>query len=569
MLHASQVAALNARFPSSLNRMGTIVFNDRVPISVHVDWTWVKQAVPAIITIPGILNVVSAVVGADVTRPFTFGPFPQLLSAPPALLNAIFGANGTANTNTTQQATQLLKRLGLYNNATRAALKGVFKGASGAANRKVLVSVSASADGLSIKPNGDIALRNVVLHQKNVAFKVGDVLISLAQALSLLPNSPAMYPVQYPATATVMFNASSPHGIAAFRGEVVAAAFQRCYDALPVPNRALYPNVTYVAKNHPLPLTANQTLEIRVVLALLASLFILVPLCYIPGSFVTFLVRERTSKAKHLQLVSSVSPYLYWAAVYIWDASLFTFLVFLIICALFGYRDSAAQIFISDAEGGAAVFLLLFFYGLSVLPLCYLYSMLFENHSTAQISIMAINFATGFVAVLAYFVMSGIEITRPAALVLVQIFRLFPPYLIGEGLINVSTTAFVNNVLHADQSYFNWFVAGRGLTFMGAEMIGYFLIVLLTEAPIARDFQNYVQKRRALIALQRLAALKQAAAMAAGGGGAAAGAVGASADEVDEDVVREAAVVAAAGSKADFALCIDSLVKVRIYLPCS
>ena len=264
-------------------------------------------------------------------------------------------------------------------------------------------------------------------------------------------------------------------------------------------------------------------------------------------------MRERTSKAKHLQLVSSVSPYLYWFAVYLWDAALFTFLVLLIICSLFGYQNSAAQIFISDAEGGAAVFLLLFLYGLSVLPLCYLYSMLFDNHSTAQISIMAINFASGFVAVLAIFVMQGIEITRPAALFLVQIFRLFPPYLIGEGLINVSTTAFVNDVLHAEQSYFNWFVTGRGLTFMAAEAIGYFLIVLLTEAPAARSLQNYIQKHRASLALQRLAGQKQAL----GGDEAEA--------EVDEDVMREAEVVAGAGSKADFALCIDSLVKVRLW----
>ena len=108
-------------------------------------------------------------------------------------------------------------------------------------------------------------------------------------------------------------------------------------------NRTMYPNVTYVAKNHPLPLTAKQTLEIRVILALLASLFILVPLCYIPGSFVTFLVRERTSKAKHQQLVSSVSPYLYWVSAYLWDMSLFSVLVLLIIMSLYCYGRTLFQ----------------------------------------------------------------------------------------------------------------------------------------------------------------------------------------------------------------------------------
>jgi ATP-binding cassette subfamily A (ABC1) protein 3 len=220
--------------------------------------------------------------------------------------------------------------------------------------------------------------------------------------------------------------------------------------------------VQYKAKNHPLPLTAKQNLENQIILSLLASLFILVPLCYIPASFITFVVRERMSKAKHLQLVSSVSPYLYWCATYLWDVMLFTCLVLLIIVALFIYgKDDAARVFISVDESTYAVFLLLFTYGLSVLPLCYLYSFQFENHSTAQISIMAINFGTGFVAVLAYFVMSTIPTTKEAAAQLVNFFRFFPPYLIGEGLIAVTTAYFKNTLLGSNVSYFKWDVCGE------------------------------------------------------------------------------------------------------------
>ena len=210
---------------------------------------------------------------------------------------------------------------------------------------------------------------------------------------------------------------------------MVSAAFQQCYAELNITHkqRLLSPNVAYVAKNHPLPLTARQSLENRVLLSLLASLFILVPLCYIPASFITFVVRERMSKAKHLQLVSSVSPYLYWFATYVWDMVLFTVLVLLIIGALFIYGKKAAEIFISVNEATIAVFLLLFTYGLSILPLCYIYSMFFDNHSTAQISIMAVNFATGFVAVLAYFVMNTVPTTQDAASHIVHFFRFFPP----------------------------------------------------------------------------------------------------------------------------------------------
>ena len=244
---------------------------------------------------------------------------------------------------------------------------------------------------------------------------------------------------------------------------MISAAYQQCYSRLDIPltQRMASPNVAYVAKNHPLPLTARQSLQNRILLSLLASLFILVPLCYIPASFITFVVRERMSKAKHLQLVSSVSPYLYWTATYLWDMVLFTVLVLLIIIALFIYGKKAAEIFISVDEATVAVFLLLFTYGLSVLPLCYLYSMFFENHSTAQISIMAVNFATGFVAVLAYFVMSTIPTTQDAAAVVVNFFRFFPPYNIGEGLIAIATNFFTNTLLGGNGSYFAFKVTGN------------------------------------------------------------------------------------------------------------
>ena len=242
----------------------------------------------------------------------------------------------------------------------------------------------------------------------------------------------------------------------------MSATFQQCYANLSITRKLGIPpsQVAYLAKNHPLPLTARQSLQNRIILSLLASLFILVPLCYIPASFITFIVRERMSKAKHLQLVSSVSPHVYWCATYLWDVMLFTVLVLLIISALFIYGKNAAQIFISVDEATYAVFLLLFTYGLSVLPLCYLYSMSFDNHSTAQISIMAINFATGFVAVLAYFVMNTVPTTQEAAQKIVHFFRFFPPYNIGEGLISIAAAFYGNTLLGSKISYFAWEVTG-------------------------------------------------------------------------------------------------------------
>ena len=71
------------------------------------------------------------------------------------------------------------------------------------------------------------------------------------------------------------------------------------------------------------------------------------------------------------------------------------------------YGEEAAKVFIGSAEAGWAVFMLLVLYGLASIPLSYIYSMAFDNHSTAQISIMTWNFFTGFVFVLAFYIMAS------------------------------------------------------------------------------------------------------------------------------------------------------------------
>ena len=42
----------------------------------------------------------------------------------------------------------------------------------------------------------------------------------------------------------------------------------------------------------------TQSIEIKTVLSIFASLFILIPYCYIPAAFTVFIVRERVTKSK-------------------------------------------------------------------------------------------------------------------------------------------------------------------------------------------------------------------------------------------------------------------------------
>ena len=246
--------------------------------------------------------------------------------------------------------------------------------------------------------------------------------------MDMLSNDTMEFRVQVEGD-TVLHNTSSPHAVAAFNQAYMEQLYGTC---------TAKQFAKLVSVNEPLPLTTQQSLEVRTILSVLAALFLLIPLGYIPGAFVVFLVRERASKSKHLQLVSGLNMTSYWVSSYLWDLTLYLILTFCVMLVFLIYGKESAQVFVGDTESFCATFILLFGYGMSILPFAYLLSRKFSNPSTAQISVIALIFVTGFVAVNAYFIMSTIETTQDLAESLLPLFRVWPAYNVGEGLILLS-----------------------------------------------------------------------------------------------------------------------------------
>jgi hypothetical protein len=136
----------------------------------------------------------------------------------------------------------------------------------------------------SVPGNGNIDFQGVVVVTNGLTLNIGTISIPVATLIPLLPNNPAVYYITFPAPYTVLHNSSSPHGFAAMRGQLLQAFFSECLSN---------PGFVYNARNHPLPLTTRQTINIKIIIALLTSIFILIPLCYIPSAFIVFLVKER------------------------------------------------------------------------------------------------------------------------------------------------------------------------------------------------------------------------------------------------------------------------------------
>lgn len=189
---------------------------------------------------------------------------------------------------------------------------------------------------------------------------------------------------------SILHNSSSPHAVAAFNQAYMEYIYGQCRGSN---------NVILKSINRPLPVTSQQTIEIKTVLSIVAALFLLIPYCYIPGAFCVFIVKEKISKSKHLQLVSGVNMTSYWFSTYLWDMSLFFLLTILTMAIFLAYGRDSAAVFVGDAESFFATAIMTFGYGFSILPFSYLLARNFNNPSTAQISVIGLVFVTGFVSV--------------------------------------------------------------------------------------------------------------------------------------------------------------------------
>ena len=110
----------------------------------------------------------------------------------------------------------------------------------------------------------------------------------------------------------------------------------------------------------------------------------------------------------------------------------------------------------NNLSAACAVLLLLVSYGIGVLPLTYLYSMLFDNYSTAQISITVFHFITGFIFVMAYYITISIPEVQYIGESLVYLFWFFPPFNVGQGMLRMTGLYYSIYLTGVDESYLQW-----------------------------------------------------------------------------------------------------------------
>uniref|UniRef100_A0A4W3GUE0 ATP-binding cassette sub-family A member 1-like n=1 Tax=Callorhinchus milii TaxID=7868 RepID=A0A4W3GUE0_CALMI len=293
--------------------------------------------------------------------------------------------------------------------------------------------------------------------------------------------------------------------------------------------------------NHPLNLTKVQLTDATFSTTsadVVVSICVIFAMSFIPASFVLFLIQERVSKAKHLQLVSGVNPTIYWIANFAWDMCNYAVSCVMVVVIFLCFQQKS---YVSSAN--LPVLILLFvLYGWSIIPLMYLASFLFSIPSTAYVVLTCINMFIGINGSIATFVLEIFENDNLTKIndVLKQLLLIFPHFCLGRGLIDMAKNqgiadAYARFGEDRFQSPFEWNLVGKNLFAMFVQGMVLFMFTILLE------YTFFIRSRSANISTSTIS----------------------SAVEEDEDVSRERMRILSGEAQSDL-LTICELTKVYL-----
>jgi len=264
----------------------------------------------------------------------------------------------------------------------------------------------------------------------------------------------------------------------------VAPLFQKLADEAIVREALSDDEFTIKTTINPLPFTAFEQGLGGADDAFSAWFLIILGFPFITGSFATFVVAERESKAKHLQTVAGVKPLSYWFSTWLWDIA-----NYLIPCAI-----TIALMFIFDVDvlvetengalGGVIILLLLF--GPAAASFTYCVTFLFTSPSVCNLFIIIFGFLIGMGGTLASFIMRliGLDPGNPndslvlAADIVTWVCRFIPAFNLSYGLFNVINIETLNFIAGKKLKVWDADVLLIEVIFLGCQGIVYLLLAM-------------------------------------------------------------------------------------------
>ncbi|XP_078344110.1 phospholipid-transporting ATPase ABCA3-like [Oculina patagonica] len=183
--------------------------------------------------------------------------------------------------------------------------------------------------------------------------------------------------------------------------------------------------------NHPLPVTAQKE-DGGQFSSFFMALMLAFAVAFLSASFVPFLVKEKSSKAKHLQFVSGVDAVSFWLATYSWDFINYLFPMFGIVIMFAAFQVDSLK------EDLGAIFLLLLLLGLCMLPFVYLLSFIFKSPFIAYAMTVFILSVVSLTLLIAVTILKYDDDTKNDAEILHYVSLFFPTYSLSSSIMDIS-----------------------------------------------------------------------------------------------------------------------------------
>ena len=312
---------------------------------------------------------------------------------------------------------------------------------------------------------------------------------------------------------------------------------------------------------HPLPITSVEEAYVSGEDAFTSWFLLVVSFPFISGAFGTFVVAERSAKAKHLQTVAGVKPWAYWLSTYAWDTLNYQLPLWIIIGLMYAVGVEAMTT--SDRDVAAGTIITMFLFGPAAAGFTYCTSFAFKSPSMCNLFAIIFGFIIGMVPAIVSFILRLIaadpngELTHflTIAQAIEWIMRFFPPFCFAKGLlflINIESISLI--YAKPDITAFDVDVLLYEVIFLAVECVVYIALAVfidrMSNRPSAvRAWKSFVRILTCRCCCSRVRTSPEVSAMADGS------------STIDEDVAIENERVAS-GAADNSLIVVNDLTKV-------
>lgn len=193
-------------------------------------------------------------------------------------------------------------------------------------------------------------------------------------------------------------------------------------------SKSIQRNISIQVSNHPLPPAATDTLKSQDVInqaALTIGFAAIMSLSAVVASFINFIIYERTTKSKHMQIMYGLRHWTYWLTAFLWDITVFLIPATLCI-AVFFIAD--IKEFTTRSTVTLTVYVIMLLYAWAELPFIYWCSTMFKSPTNGNATICVYNFVTGMIGAVAVSIVEKASSKDTANTLSIILSLLFPTY---------------------------------------------------------------------------------------------------------------------------------------------